>query len=164
MGEHMQTLFRTILIGTVLTIGGAAVAAAPGATDPIIGTWTLNLEKSKFNPGPAPKSQTRTYAQSAQGTTLSVTGVAADGSAVSQQATFNYDGKDYPISGAADYDSLSLKKVNGSTVKSTQKLKGAVIGTTTRSISSHGKVMTLTSKGKNSKGVDFDNVMVFDKQ
>jgi len=31
--------------------------------------------------------------RSAQGVTLSVTGVAADGSAISQPSTFNYDGK-----------------------------------------------------------------------
>jgi hypothetical protein len=76
------------------------------------GTWTLNLEKSKFVPGPAPKSQTRTYADTPDGTALTVTGVAADGSAVSGQSTFKYDGKDYPITGSADYDTLSLKRIN----------------------------------------------------
>ena len=160
----MHALFRTILLGTALAVGCAAVASAAGATNPLIGTWTLNLEKSKVTPGPAPKSQTRTYAQSVQGITLTVTGVAADGSAISQQSTFNYDGKDYPISGSPNYDAISLKKVNGSTVKSEMKLKGAVVGTTTRSISDHGKVLTLKTKAKSAKGADIDAVLVFDKQ
>ena len=126
----------------------------------------MDLESGEVHcySGPGPKSQSRTYTLSAQGVTLSVTGVAADGSAISQQSTFNYDGKDYPISGSPDYDTLALKRVNGSTVKSQLKLKGAVVGTTTRSISDHGKVMTLTTKAKSAKGVDIDWVLVFDKQ
>jgi hypothetical protein len=159
----MKTFLRTILIGTMLAAGGAAVWAA-GAPDPVIGTWTLNVVKSKFNPGPAPKSQTRTYAQSAQGVEMTFIGVAADGSPVSGQSTFNYDGKDYPITGSPDFDTLSLKRVNGTTVKAVMKLSGKVVGSTTRSISEHGKVMTLSSKGTNAKGAPYDNVAVFDKQ
>ena len=30
-------------------------------TDPIIGTWRLNVAKSKYDPGPAPMSETRIY-------------------------------------------------------------------------------------------------------
>ena len=161
----MNAFLRTIVIGTVLTVGaGSAALAARGADDPVIGTWTLNLDKSKFNPGPAPKSQTRTYAKTAQGTSLTVNGVAADGSTISQQATFNYDGKDYPVSGVADYDTLALRRVNGTTTKSTLKLKGQVIGSTTRTITDHGKVMTLSSTGKSATGTSYTNVMVFDKQ
>jgi len=151
-------------MGTVLAVGGGAVALAAEAPNPVVGTWTLNLANSKFNPGPAPKSQTRTYAQTAQGTALTFNGVAADGSAVSGQSTFKYDGKDYPITGSPDFDTLSLKRINGSTVKSTQKKAGKVVGTTTRTISAHGKVLTLSSKGTDAKGMSYDNVLVFDKQ
>jgi hypothetical protein len=161
----MNAFLRTILIGTVLAVGTVSVAlAARGADDPVIGTWTLNLEKSKFSPGPAPKSQTRTYAKNADGTALTVNGVAADGSGISQQATFNYDGKDYPISGSADFDTLALHRVNGTTTKATQKLKGKVVGSTTRTISQHGKVLTLSTTGQSADGTHYNNVMVFDKQ
>jgi len=160
----MNRSIRTLLIGTVLAVDGGAVALAAEAPNPVVGTWTLNLANSKFNPGPAPKSQTRTYAQTAQGTALTFNGVAADGSAVSGQSTFKYDGKDYPITGSPDFDTLSLKRINGSTVKSTQKKAGKVVGTTTRTISAHGKVLTLSSKGTDAKGMSYDNVLVFDKQ
>jgi hypothetical protein len=59
---------------------------------------------------------------------------------------------------------LALKRVNGSTVKSTQKLKGKIVGATTRTVSAHGKVLTLTSKGTDVKGIPFNDVSVFDKQ
>jgi hypothetical protein len=142
-----------------LGIGAPAFAA-----ESMAGTWTLNLEKSKFVPGPAPKSQTRTYAETADGTALTFTGVAADGSTVSGQSTFKYDGKDYPITGSSDYDTLSLKRVNGTTVKSLQKKDGKVVGTTIRTISAHGKVLTLDSRGKGANGKSYHSIGVFDKQ
>src|SRR5258708_15078399 len=99
----MKTLLKTILVGAVLATAG--VVLADGAADPVVGTWTLNVAKSNFNPGPAPKSQTRTYSA---GVSLEVKGVGADGTATSQESTFKYDGKAYVMKGAADYDAITL--------------------------------------------------------
>jgi hypothetical protein len=159
----MHKVLRMLVIGTVLSIVSGATAFA-AAADPAIGTWTLNVEKSKFTPGPAPKSATRTYAQTADGVALTFSAVAADGSATSGKSTFKYDGKDYPISGSSDYDTLALKRVNGTTTKAVLKKDSKVIGWTTRTVTSHGKVLTLSSKGKDSKGAPFHQVAVYDKQ
>jgi hypothetical protein len=160
----MHTFLRTLLVGTVLAIGVTAVASAAGAVEPVVGTWKLDLAKSKFNPGPAPKSQTRMYAATADGIDLTYTGVAADGSAVNGKSSFKYDGKDYAITGSADYDTLSLKRIDANTIESTQKKAGKPVGKTVRTVSSDGKVMTLRSKGTDAKGKSYDNVMVFDRQ
>jgi hypothetical protein len=160
----MHTFLRTLLVGTVLAIGVTAVASAAGAVDPVVGTWKLDLAKSRFNPGPAPKTQTRAYVATADGIDLMYTGVAADGSAVNGKSSFKYDGKDYPITGSADYDTLSLKRIDANTIESTQKKAGKPVGKTVRTVSSDGKVLTLKSKGTDAKGKSYDNVMVFDKQ
>ncbi len=160
----MNKAFRTLLVGTLLAVAGVAVTLAAAAPDPVVGTWTLNLAKSKFNPGPAPKSQTRTYTASDDGISLTVNGIGADGSAMSQQSTFKYDGKAYSITGSPDYDAIALKRVNGSTVKSTMMKAGKQVGLTTRTISAHGKVLTLTTKATGADGKPYDNVGVYDKQ
>jgi hypothetical protein len=160
----MKHILRTLLVGAVLACVGGTPALATSAPDSIVGTWTLNLAKSKFSPGPAPKSMTRTYAETPQGTALTFSGVAADGSAISGQSTFKYDGKDYPFLGSPNYDAISLKGVNGSTVKSRLKKADKVVGTTTRTISAHGKVLTLSSKLMDTKGVKSDDVAAYDKQ
>jgi len=157
----VNKVLSMFLVAAVLALG---VGSAALAADSIDGTWKLNVAKSKFTPGPAPKSQTRTYTETADGTSLTFTGVAADGSPVSGQSTFKYDGKDYPITGSPDFDTLSLKRLNGSTVRSTLKKGGKTLGTTVRTLSGHGKVLTLSSKGKDAKGAAFDNVAVYDKQ
>ena len=160
----MRTWLRMLVFGTVLAVGGASVALAATAADPAVGTWKLNVEKSKFSSGGALKSETRTYVQTDDGLKLTFTGVAADGSAVSGESTYKYDGKDYPISGSNDYDTLAVKRVNSHTATSTQKKAGKVVGTTTRTISKDGKTLTLKHKGKNAKGEADNSTMVFDKQ
>jgi hypothetical protein len=157
-------MIQTLIIGTLLAVGAGTVASAADAPDPIVGTWKLNVDKSKYDPGPGPKSQTRTYAQTADGIALTFKGVSSDGTPMTGESTFKYDGKDYPITGSPDYDTLTLKRVNANTVKSSQKLAGKVVGTTVRTVSADGKTMTLTSKGTDSKGVKFNNKGVFDKQ
>jgi hypothetical protein len=56
----MNRCTKFMLAGIALL--GLAVAALPRAgfaqSDPFIGTWQLNLAKSKFSPGPGPKSAT----------------------------------------------------------------------------------------------------------
>jgi hypothetical protein len=158
----MQVIARNILVGAVLVV--AALATAADAPDPVVGTWTLNVAQSKFTPGRELKSQTRTYTESAKGVSLKVSGVAADGSALSQQSTFKYDGKSYPMSGAADYDALSLQRVNDNTVKSTLLKSGKPVGITIRTISKHGKVMTLSTKLKDVNGKRNEMIAVYDKQ
>jgi len=160
----MNRFFSMLVVGAVLAAGIGATAVAASAPDPAIGTWTLNVAKSKFSPGPAPKSATRTYAQTPDGIALTFSGVAADGSPTSGSSTFKYDGKEYPITGSPDYDTLVLKRVNGTTVKSLLKKDGKVIGYTTRTVTAHGKVLTLSSSGKDAKGTHFHQIAVYDKQ
>ena len=160
----MNRFFSMLVVGAVLAFGISAAAVAASAADPAIGTWTLNVAKSKFSPGPAPQSATRTYAQTADGIALTFSGVAADGTPTSGSSTFKYDGKDYPITGSPDYDTLSLKRVNRTTVKSLLKKDGKVIGHTTRTITAHGKLLTLSSSGKDAKGTRFHQVAVYDRQ
>jgi hypothetical protein len=155
-------IVRSILVGIVFAVTGLATAA--NAPDPVIGTWTLNVAKSKFTPGHELKSQTRTYTETAKGVSLKVSGMAADGAALSQQATFKYDGKSYPMSGTPDYDALSVQRLNDSIVTSTLLKAGKPVGTTIRTISMHGKVMTLSTKLKDANGKRNEMIAVYDKR
>jgi hypothetical protein len=41
--------------------GGKPSTSVWAAHDPLMGTWTLNLPKSTYSPGPPPKSSLNTY-------------------------------------------------------------------------------------------------------
>jgi hypothetical protein len=133
-------------------------------TDPIIGTWKLNLAKSKYSPGPPPKSQTVTYEAVGQGVKVTVKGTNAEGKPIEFQFTANYDGKDYPVTGNPDQDTIAWKRIDAYKVESTRKKAGKVISTATRVTSKDGKTITLTEKGVNAKGEKFSNTLVSEKQ
>ena len=156
----MKTIFNTLLVGAMIVIGtGTALAA-----DPAVGTWKLNLAKSTFSPGPAPKSQTRTYAESPQGMTVTVKTTAADGKESTTTLTFKDDGKSYPMSGNPDIDAVSAKRVDALTLNSTQTKAGVTVGSAVRTVSKDGKTLTFAQKGTHANGAKYDDVSVYDKQ
>jgi hypothetical protein len=156
--KHVNYAFAFALAMTV-----SFVALAAESKDPVVGTWQLNLQKSKFAPDPPPKSQTRTYASEGDRITMTAEGVDAKGNHTSQEWSAKYDGKDYPITGSPLFDSIALKR-QGDTVIATTKKQGKPVATGTRVISDDGKEMRLTTKGTNEKGEPYTSVMVFDKR
>jgi hypothetical protein len=159
-GEHMQTLFKTFVVGAILAIGTGTAFAA----DAVVGTWKLNVAKSTFSPGPAPKSQTRVYAESAQGMTVTIKTMAADGKETTTTTSIKDDGKPYAVSGNPDFDMVSLTRVDASTAHITQTKAGATVGTAVRTVSKDGKTLTLAQKGTRANGAKFDDVAVYDRQ
>jgi hypothetical protein len=155
----------TILLASAwLALGAMATVAANSNENSVNGTWGLNAAKSKFS-GPGFKSQTRTYAVAADGTTtMSFTGTTNTGATVSGGSSFKYDGKDYPITGSGDFDTISGKKINDATINFWLKKSGKLVGEGSRMLSEHGKVMTLTSKVKGADGKPYTSMMVFDRQ
>ena len=159
----MRKLLVRAVLAIVVATSGVAIAEA-AAADPVIGTWQLNVSKSKFTPGPAPKSETRTYSQSGPSITLVIKRVGADGNEMTSQATYQLDGKDYPWTGDPSFDSLSVKQVDSNTVEFTTKKAGKVVQTGSRTVSKDGKTLTHKSKGTTAKGEKSEDVLVFDKQ
>jgi hypothetical protein len=156
----MKPLLGTLALGALVAISSAAIAAR-GAADPVIGTWVLNTAKSTG--ATLPKSETRTYTASADGIVLSWKRVGADGKETSVQTTFKYDGKDYPVTGSPDFDTVSVKRVNGHTVDSIQKRMGKAVGTTKRTVSKDGKTLTLVSKLTTAQG-ERTSTLVYERQ
>ena len=128
------------------------------------GTWELNLAKSKFDPGPAFKSQIRTLKTEGDMQTVTIKTVNAEGRTTSSESSYRLDGKEYPITGSPDFDALAVKRVDDATVSGVVKHKGKVAMHTTRTLSKDGKVMTVTNKGTNPAGQPMNNVMVFDRK
>src|SRR5262249_20499619 len=133
-------------------------------TDPFIGTWKLNLAKSKFSPGPLPKSQTVTYEAVGQGFKATIKITDAEGKPINFQYTANFDGKDYPVTGAPDWDMVAQKHIDANTVEFTRKKAGKVVSTATSVVSKDGKTRTTTEKGVNAKGEKISNTAVYDRQ
>src|SRR5467141_1401700 len=107
---------RTVFAILFLSLAAAGMALAQ--SNPFVGTWKLDVAKSKYDPGPAPKSQTRTWDASGK---VSVKGVGATGKPMSYGYPIKNDGKDYPTTGAIPNgaDKISSRKISPNTVEVT---------------------------------------------
>src|SRR5450759_5161466 len=160
----MRTKTRMLVLGAMLATVAAAAVAAAQFSDPVFGTWVLNLAKSTYSPGPGPESGTRTYSAAANGYKFSAKGIDAQGKPTTGDFTAHFDGRYYPRSGSATVDSIMVKRIDANTTESTQKKGNKVVVHTQRKISKDGKTMTATATGTNADGKAYKNVEVFDKK
>jgi len=155
------------LVQSVACLGILAVltAATLAQSDPQVGVWKLNVAKSKYSPGPAPKSGTTKIEAAGKGATVTVDQEIADGSKRHWAFTANYDGKDTPVTGNnPDADTVARTRINPTTVQTISKKGGKVTTTQTSAVSSDGKTRTVTTKGVNAKGEKVSNVAVYERQ
>lgn len=159
----MIRLARTALLAATIAAALPLLTIAADAPDPLVGTWRLDLEKSSFDPGPGPKGQMRIYAHSGDTENLTARGVGPDGKPTLVQYSARYDGKDYPITGSAGGDHISLHRIDALTTESTEKRAGKVTIVATRTVSPDGKTLVVIHKGTAPSGQMLNHRMVFEK-
>ena len=157
----------------VLRIGGVVVCfvfvltAADrvgfAQTDPHAGTWVLSVEKSKYAPGTAPKSQTSVYSADGKGIKVVTDAVTASGTSKTQY-TATFDGKDHPVKGNADWDTTAIKRVDARTIEFTRKKGGKVVQTARSVVAADGKTRTVTVTGVNAQGQKMNTVALYIKK
>jgi hypothetical protein len=155
---------RTILIKTLVSLAITTVAAF--GADNTLGTWKLDVARSKYTPAPLPiKSLTLTREASDGGVKQTTIGERADGTAINAGYTAKYDGKEVHVTGNSQYDTIAIKQVNPNTLTDERKKSGGPYQATGRTVVSNGgKTMTTTTKGTNADGKEFTQVLVLDKQ
>ena len=153
----MKRLLTLLLLGLVFAAGSAFAA------DPVVGTWTLNVAKSKFTSGPAPKAGTRVYTESAGVYTLDQKMTGSDGKEVPFRVQYR-EGEDTTITGVNGIDGIHATKVNANTWDFTIKSGGKEVGHVHRTVSADGKVLTVHDTGKQPSGITGDDTLVFDKK
>jgi len=156
-----KNLFVSTLVVTFVMLTSVSMAAA---ADNWVGSWKLNLAKSKYVPGPMPKSQTLKFEATPAGIKLSTEATGADGTTVKGGFTSKFDGKDVPYAGNADADTAAPKRIDDNSYENAWKKGGKATITAKAVVSAEGKTLTVTQTGKNVKGDTVNNVAVYDKQ
>jgi hypothetical protein len=154
---------RHFVIASTVILALAASGLLMAKSDSFVGMWKLNLGKSKYDPGPAPKRQTRTWESSGK---VSVEGTNAAGKSVKYGYAIENDGKDYPTTGTIPNgaDTIATKRIAPNTVEASFKRGGKQVETTRNAVSKDAKLLTITAKGTNPSGQCSNNVIVWDKQ
>jgi hypothetical protein len=124
----------------------------------------MDPAKSKFDPGPGPESETRTYEATSDGSsTLTIQRTNLGLSVPAHSSTLKYDGKPYPIYGEPYYDSFAITRVDPLHAKSTFMQDGKTVGEAIGIVSKDGKVLTVTSTLTTPSGTKLYGVAVYDR-
>jgi hypothetical protein len=155
-------------VAALLTISLAGTAAAQSKDDPSIGTWKLNVAKSKFTPGPPIQGDTRSYEVNEAGWLFVTTEtIQPDGTRTGVRFAAKFDGKAYPQIGrfAPTVTMITYEPVDRRTLKYTQRdTSGKIVSTNTRTVSADGKTMIIDQRTTNASGQPVVNIELFERQ
>ena len=156
---EMKRYVRSVFIGIALVGIGAAANAQ---TEPVMGTWKLDVAKSTYKPGPAPKSSTVVVEPAGKGIKVAIDSVQGDGTPLKWGFTSLRDGKsDEPVTGNPMFDTVTTTKESDTAGTNVYKKGGKVVMTSKLAITA--KTMTVTSTGTDPKGQAVHNVAVYTK-
>jgi len=154
-----------LVVCLILGVAFLTTQTISGQTgDPRLGTWKLNLAKSKFT-GIAPREQTRVYEDRGGGIVFyTQTTTTATGATTVTLVLFKLDGKEYPQlpRSAETTTTVAQKRIDAHTIEGTINADGNVTAGFTQVVSADGKTLTYTNK--DAKGQPTGTVQVFDKQ
>ena len=140
------------------------LAGSLWAADPAVGTWKLNIAKSKINSGPAPKREIATFTAQDNGLKLVVDGIDGKGKAYHVAYTAKFDGKDQPVAGFTDADTIAINRIDAHTFYELFKKAGKEVVNARLAVSRDGKTLTRTTNEKNAKGQAVSDIEVYYKQ
>jgi hypothetical protein len=166
MPDSLRALARLLACSALLI----AVSPSPGisqgdarsAEEPLLGTWRLDLSKSRYSPGPPPRGETRTYARDAAGMKGTIDRHYADGrrEVIDYRADSDHD---TPVSGTKAYDAVRFRRVDARTTEAVLSHAGRVWGTARRMLSDDGGTLTITFR-RFETGDMVNNVAVYYKE
>lgn len=149
---------KTLVVSLAVWLAAGAVCFG----SPFMGTWKLNMAKSKLGHGMGTNSVVK-YEPGFFKVKVTIDGFDAKGKRTHDEWTGNFDGKDYPVKGDATTDTRSYTKVNDNTLNFSMKKSGKVVGGGQIAVAPDGKTRTVTTSGKNAKGKKVKTVAVYDK-
>lgn len=159
---------RTLVFLALIALSGIPAGSLPAQThsaqdNPDVGVWKLNVAKSKYVPGPGPRSQTRTVvALPDGGVQVTIAGVSGSGGTINYTYTTHFDGKDSPFVGEgfpSGANMTIIKRIDARHSTQTDKKDGKVILQVTREVSKDGKTEIIHGKGDH-----ITNLVVYEKQ
>ena len=159
---------RSVLMLTGMALLGLAIASFPqvasAQSNPMIGTWKLNIDKSKFTPGAALRSGTINSQPDGQNIRNTAQAIDSQGNQTTTVFMHIYDGQPHPTTGASDFDASTYTRVDANTVILGRFKAGKLVAVGTGVVTPDGKMLTFTTTGTGSTAASATGITVWDKQ
>jgi hypothetical protein len=163
MHPHSRFIMLAALaLGAVFTVGPQPAIAQ--TKDPILGSWKLDVSKSKFA-GATPVRRSMMFKAAPNGITQSITTTTAGNAQITYhlEYTAKFDGMDYPADVASSFNTIMMKRVDSRTLQRIGKVQGTVVETETYTVSPDGQALSVKQEGENN-GVLFMTAQVFERE
>jgi hypothetical protein len=159
---------RALVFVTVfasVAVGSAVSRIAAQSSDSWVGTWTLNLAQSSYDPANlAPKNQTTRITVSGDALTAVTDGADAEGKKIHTEITYKFDGKDYDYKGAPDAKSTRVyTRVDDHHYTYATKVNGFITTTSRVAVTPDGKTRAITTTGRDAQGRVIRNFSVWNR-
>ena len=142
---------KALLLAVTLVLPSAAVAQAPVPPE-WFGTWTLNLARSVYVPGPPPyRRASYTIEPAGAGLKVVYDLVLPRGGVNHLEWMGQLDGRDYPVHGVGEMVTYAYRP-SGDGYEVVVKLDGRVTATSMVHLSTDGATMTTTTEGRDAGG------------
>ena len=135
------------------------------AGDSQIKTWKRNAARTRVAvlPFPEATSDVLTIQPLKNSLKVSWSTVDTQGRTIHGEFTANYDGREYPIKGNADADTVSVRRIDEKTTDYSYKRGGKEVMRERAVIAADG-TLTLTQTCKNAKGEEFTVITHWDRR
>lgn len=132
--------------------------------DPWFGTWTLNLTKSIYQPGPPPYTRA-SYVIAPSNDRIKVTYdmVYPRGGTTHMEWIGEFDGRPYQLQGVDEYVTYAYKRVDDRTYDVELRIDDRLAGVSRVVLSPDARAITTTTRGKDSSGRTVTTTTVYEK-
>jgi len=167
VGSHsLQTDLGRLFLASFLGLVGLPLTSAAQTPSIWFGSWSLNIARSTYDPGPAPyKRATYTIEPwGSDGMKVTYDMVHPRGGVTHLEWQGRIDGKDYPLQGIDAFVTYAYNPVSPGVYETIVKMGGRVAAKSTVSLSPDGKTMTTTTQGVDSSGNAVTTITVYERQ
>lgn len=132
--------------------------------DPFVGTWTLDVGKSKLDPSYLARAGTVAFEKDSETSYLmKAEGVSEAGERVAERPQrFILDGQEHSVPDAPGVVAVATRP-DPNTIAAEARMNGAIVGQARYTVSPDGRTLTATAKGTGTKG-PFRTTAVFNRQ
>ena len=140
-------------------------AADHPVVDAWFGTWTLNLAKSIYMPGPPPYARAQYVIEPwKDGVKVTYDMVYPRGGTTHWEWTGKFDGQPYLLQGIDEYVTYAYQRVDDRTYDVVVRIDDRSAGVSRVTLSMDGTTITTTSKGKDATGRIVTTTTVYEKR
>ena len=161
-----------LALATIAIVTQSVAVVGTQGLDAWFGTWTLNVAKSVYVPGPPPFARARYVIEpwsdglprgDSRGVKVTYDMVYPRGGTTHLEWIGKFDGKPYQLEGIDEYVTYAYRQVDDRTYEVSVRIDDRLAATSKVTLSPDGKTMTTTTSGRDASGRAVTTTTVYEK-